>query len=184
MIARRLAWGMVLGLGTSPAWAQGEALPISREDISERAHAMVELGLGGLSLPYKQLCLPTEIKCANSDYTLLGSLRYALRWSPKFAAGAGVSLGFRPLEDEANIRGQAGVIERTHSRNYLILSSQWRYYFLRQEGFEGWVGGTGGLIVVSDRYELKDRGTAIINLRSTILATQGPMVGARGGVEW
>lgn len=184
MSGRRLAWGVALWLVASPAWAEGETPPMHREEISDRAHAMVEIGLGGLSLPYKQLCLPTEIECANSDYTLLGSLRYALRWSPKFAAGAGVSLGFRPLVDEANIGGQAGVIERTHSRNYLLLSGHWRYYLVRQEGFEGWVGATGGLIVVSDRYELKDKGTAIINPRSTILATQGPMVGAGAGVEW
>lgn len=155
-----------------------------RDEITERAHAMVEIGVGGLSLPYKKFCLPTEIQCANSDYTLLGSLRYALRWSPRFAAGAGVSLGFRPLSDNADINSPEGTIKRIHSRNYLLLSGIWRYYFLQKSGFETWAGVTGGLIVVSDRYELEDKGTAIINPRNTTLASQGPMIGIGGGIEW
>ena len=176
----------VLGvlLWSGAARAQGEPPRVQRAEISERPHAMVEIGLGALSLPYKQLCIPTESRCVDSDYTLLGSLRYALRWSPRFAIGAGVSLGFRPLSDNADISGPSGTIERTHSRNYLIMSGLLRYYPVQRDGFEGWVGATGGLIVVSDRYELEDKGTAIINPRSTTLATQGPMVGLGGGVDW
>ena len=178
------AWGVAALLVAPAAQAQDEVPPLRRDDISERPHAMVEIGVGGLSLPYKRLCIPTESKCVDSDYTLLGSLRYSLRWTPRFSFGAGVSLGFRPIVDSANVQSPDGVIERDHSRNYLILSALWRYYPIRQDGFEAWVGATGGLIVVSDRYALKDKGTAIINPRSTTLATEGPMVGLGGGVEW
>lgn len=155
-----------------------------RDSITERAHAMVEIGIGGLSLPYKKFCLPTEYRCASSDYTLLGSLRYSLRWSPSFAVGAGISLGFRPLSDNADIQSSEGVIPRVHSRNYLLLSSTFRYYFFEQDGLEVWAGATGGLIVVSDRYELQNKGTAIINPRNTTLASQGPMIGLGLGLDW
>lgn len=164
--------------------ADSETPPLHRDAIIDRAHAMVEVGLGGMSLPYKQLCIPTQNRCATSDFTLLGSLRYMLRPSPRFSFGAGVALGFRPISDDADIVTPNGTIQRVHSRNYLILSGQGRYFFARRDGFEAWVGASGGLIVVSDRYELEDKGTAIINPRSTTLATQGPMVGFAAGADW
>jgi hypothetical protein len=179
----RLLAALVL-LGSSEARAQSATVPVQRAEISARPHAFVDIGIGGLSLPYKQLCLPTESRCARSDYTLLGSLRYALRFSTRWAFGAGVSLGFRPISDEATVESPRGNIERIHSRNYLLMGGLLRYYALRQEGFEAWVGSNAGIIVVSDRYELKDKGTAIINPRSTTLATQGPMVGLGAGLDW
>ena len=167
-----------------PALPPGATSPIARDSLVDHSYAMVEVGMGALSLPYKKLCIPTQNKCATADFTLLGSLRYSLRWSPHFAAGAGVSLGVRPISDEADLAAPGAPIQRVHSRNYLIISGQLRYYVTQRDGFEVWGGGSGGLIVVSDRYELEDKGTAIINPHSTTLSTQGPMVGLAAGAAW
>ena len=130
---------------TSAHVTTGEALPLSspNDEIGVRAHAQVEIGLGALSLPAKQLCLPTQRKCADADYTLLASLRYLLRWSPQFAAGVGVSIGFRPVSDDASMASPEGTIERDHSRNYMMLMGLWRYHFIRRQAFEMWAGAAG-----------------------------------------
>lgn len=171
---------------TSAHVTTGEALPISspHEEVGQRPHAQVEIGLGALSLPAKQLCLPTQNKCADADFTLLGSLRYLLRWSPEFAAGVGVSIGFRPVSDDASLASSEGTIGRDHSRNYMMLTGIWRYHFVRRQSFEMWFGAAGGLIVVRDAYELRDKGTAIINPRSTTISTSGPMAAVSLGADW
>ncbi len=168
---------------TRPAVTQA---PLIGEDENNqhRPHAQVEIGVGALSLPYKQLCLPTQNKCASADYTLLGSLRYILRWDHRFAAGVNVSIGFRPISDDASQNSPDGKIERDHSRNYFMLTGVWRYYFVRRQGFEMWAGVAGGLIVISDQYVLRDPGTAIINPRSTTIATTGPMGAVALGADW
>jgi hypothetical protein len=149
----------------------------------ERTHSLVEVGIGALSVPAQQFCIPTQ-GCSQGDLTLLGSLKYLVRWKGRFAAGAGVSLGFKPLSDDASISTPNGSIERTHSRNYFILGGLARYYPVTTPQYNVWVGGSGGLVIVADIYDIKDKGTAFINPHSTTVPTQGAMVGVALGGDW
>lgn len=144
---------------------------------------MVEIGIGALSLPRANICILAQ-GCAKSDLTLLGSLRYLVRWNRKFAAGAGVSLGFRPVTDRADIVTDAGTIGRSHSRNYYMLTGMGRYYPLSSDSFDFWVGGSAGLIIIADFYDLDTHETVVVNPRSTTIATQGPMLGVSIGGDW
>jgi hypothetical protein len=149
----------------------------------DHSYSLLELGLGALSLPKKQLCLPTQNRCATADLTLLGSLRFLVRWNDRFALGAGASLGFRPVTDEASINASSGLIERTHTRNYFMLGGTGRYYLITGD-FSLWAGAGAGLIVVADHYTLNDSGTAIINPRGVTLRSEGWMIGASLGADW
>ena len=149
----------------------------------DHTYSLLELGVGALSLPKKQLCIPTQNRCSTADLTLLGSLRFLVRWNERFALGAGASLGFRPVTDEASIDSSSGTIERTHTRNYFMLGGTGRYYLINGD-FNLWVGVGAGLIVVADHYNITDTGTAIINPRGTTLRSEGWMVGASLGADW
>jgi hypothetical protein len=47
-------------------------------------------------------------------------------------------------------------LERNHSRKYLTLEGMLRYYPYVAEKSEFWVGLTGGLVVLSDRFQVVD----------------------------
>jgi hypothetical protein len=149
----------------------------------DHSYSLLELGVGALSLPRKQLCIPTQNQCATADLTLLGSLRFLVRWDERFALGAGVSLGFRPVTDEASISSSTGTISRSHTRNYFMLGGLGRYYIISGD-FNLWAGAGAGIIVVADHYNLTDSGTAIINPRGVTLGSEGWMVGASLGADW
>ena len=63
---------------------------------------------------------------------------------------AGLLLGLIPTTD-APRRDPEG-IQRDHSRRYLTLEGMLRYYPYVGEKFELWLGVTGGLVVLSDRF--------------------------------
>lgn len=117
-----------------------------------RPTGMIEAGFGWLTLPGANVCSQAGCKAGDTSFELDAWQLY--RQNTRFAFGAGLLLGLIPTTD-APRRDPEG-IERSHGRKYLTIEATLRYYPYVGEIFESYVGVTGGLVVLSDRFEVAD----------------------------
>ncbi len=117
-----------------------------------RPTGMAEAGFGWLTLPGADVCSQAGCKAGDTSFELDAWQLY--RQNLRLAFGAGLLLGLIPTTD-APRRDPQG-IQRDHSRKYMTLEGMLRYYPYVGERFEIWVGLTGGLVVVSDRFKIID----------------------------
>jgi hypothetical protein len=157
--ARRVA--LLLAIATpllsAPAAAAGapdlgEPRVISGFRALNRPTGMAEAGFGWLTLPGADVCSQTGCTSGDTSFELDAWQLY--RQNLRLAFGAGLLLGLIPTTD-APRRDPEG-IERDHSRRYLTLEGMLRYYPYVGEKFELWLGLTGGLVVLSDRFVVVD----------------------------
>ncbi len=76
-------------------------------------------------------------------------------------------------------------MQRDHSRRYFTVEGMLRYYPYVGETVEWWVGGTGGLVVVSDRFVVKEDqedDRALLGPRGVTVRTEGGTIGIAGGL--
>jgi hypothetical protein len=118
-----------------------------------RPTGIAEAGFGWLTLPGANVCSSAGCKAGDTSFELDAWQLY--RQNLRLAFGAGFLLALIPTTD-APQRESAGGIKRDHSRKYLTLEGMLRYYPYVGERFEIWVGLTGGLVVVSDRFVVDD----------------------------
>ena len=149
-----LAVASVLGASHARADTPDESEPrvISGFHALERPTGIAEAGFGWLTLPGADVCSPAGCKAGDTSFELDGWQLY--RQNLRLAFGAGLLLGLIPTTD-APPRDPEG-IKRDHSRKYLTLEGMLRYYPYVAQKFELWVGLTGGLVVVSDRFVVDD----------------------------
>jgi hypothetical protein len=118
----------------------------------DRPTGMAEAGFGWLTLPGAEVCSPAGCKAGDTSFELDAWQLY--RQNLRLAFGAGLMLALIPTTD-APPRNSDG-IERDHSRKYLTLEGTLRYYPYVGQTWEVWLGLTGGLVVVSDRFVVDD----------------------------
>ncbi len=118
----------------------------------DRPTGMAEAGFGWLTLPGADVCSPAGCKAGDTSFELDAWQLY--RQNLRLAFGAGLMLALIPTTD-APRRDSEG-IERDHSRKYLTLEGTLRYYPYVGQTWEIWLGLTGGLVVVSDRFVVDD----------------------------
>ncbi len=118
----------------------------------DRPTGIAEAGFGWLTLPGADVCSPAGCKAGDTSFELDAWQLY--RQNLRLAFGAGLMLGLIPTTD-APRRDSEG-IERDHSRSYLTMEGMLRYYPYVGEKFELWLGLTGGLAVLSDRFKVID----------------------------
>jgi hypothetical protein len=118
----------------------------------DRPTGIAEAGFGWLTLPGADVCSQSACKAGDTSFELDGWQLY--RQNLRLAFGAGLLLGLIPTTD-APRRDPVG-IERNHTRKYLTLEGMLRYYAYVGETSEFWVGLTGGLVVLSDRFQVVD----------------------------
>lgn len=124
------------------------------ENLSARPHGVAELRLGWLTLPGAQVCTRRrEDPCRKGDSSPEIEVWQLYRASSAASIGAGVTLGLIPTNDAFGNR--LDEVEREHSRSYFSIDGIARYYPWVGPSSEYWVGLTGGLVVVSDRYTAK-----------------------------
>jgi hypothetical protein len=146
-----------------------------------RPVGMAEANVAILTLPGAEVCVERSAGCKQGDvvFALEGWEFY--RWSPRWAFGAGVMLGLLPT---ARPRQPPEAIPRDHTRSYLTFEGMLRYYPYVGEDFEAWVGPFGGLVVVSDRFQVID-GTddrALLGARGVTVRTEGGSFGLGAGM--
>jgi hypothetical protein len=144
-----------------------------------RPVGMAEANLNVLTLPGAEVCGSAGCKRGDVVFALEGWEFY--RWSPNWAFGAGVMLGLLPT---ARPRQPPEVVPRDHTRGYLTFEGMLRYYPYVGERFEAWIGPFGGLVVVNDRFQVRDVNDerALLGTRGVTVRTEGGSVGLGAGV--
>lgn len=137
----------------------------------DRPTGIAEVGFGWLTLPGAEVC---ATGCATGDTSLQLDVWQLFRGSKRFALGAGILLALIPTN--------AGP-EVDHDRRYMTIEGTARYYPYVGENVEWWVGVTGGLVVVSDRFFVSDDPSdrALLGPRGQTLRTEGGSLGLAGG---
>lgn len=181
---------VALVLAGRPALAAGEThagdvQPTTWEESSQ-VHTMAELSAGLIAAPRASICSPTEVSCFRSESTLLLTFRQLIQFSRRFALGASIAWGIRPLNDTVSQQSDAGTIARTHKRNYFDLGPVLRGYPYLGDHVSVWLGGGFGLIIVDDAYTPKDDGTSavVVGPTATTVRTEGLSLAGGVGVEY
>jgi hypothetical protein len=170
------------GLLSAPAQAAGpesEPRVISGFRALDRPTGIAEAGFGWLTLPGAEVCSQGGCKAGDTSFELDGWQLY--RQNLRLAFGAGLLLGLIPTTDAPSSDPMG--IERNHSRKYLTLEGMLRYYPYVAEKSEFWVGLTGGLVVLSDRFQVVDvYDKPLIGPSGVTIRTEGGTLGiALGG---
>jgi hypothetical protein len=142
---------------------------------------IAEAGVGWLTLPGADVCIERRTGCSKGDTSLALDLWQLYRQSSRFALGAGILLALIPTTD-APKQDPEGV-ERDHTRRYFTVEGMLRYYPYVGDTVEWWVGATGGLVVVSDRFVVADAedDRALLGPRGVTVRTEGGTIGLAGG---
>lgn len=151
----------------------------------DRLTGMAEFGLGWLVLPGAEVCVEASISgCSRGDSSLGLEAWQIFRANRSFAAGAGLLLGLTPTT--APPREDPPGVSRDHARRYFTVEATGRYYAFTAPTFEAWAGLSGGLVVVSDRFE-STRGQsdkALVGPRGVTIRTEGYTVGVAAGAAY
>jgi hypothetical protein len=142
----------------------------------DRPTGMAEAGFGWLTLPGADVC--SQAGCSAGDTSFELDAWQLYRQNLRFAFGAGLMFALIPTTDAP--RSDPPGIERDHSRKYLTIEGTVRYYPYVGERFEVWLGLTGGLVIVSDRFETIDQydDKPLIGPPGVIIRTEGYTLGA------
>ena len=96
---------------------------------------------------------------------------------------------FAPNPYERPNYGGASGLSRTHSRSYLFLGGEARYFPFRWGWFEGWIGMTAGALIIADRFTTKSRterarSAPILGTTTVTVSTEGFAVGIQAGADY
>lgn len=137
----------------------------------ERPTGIAEAGFGWLTLPGAEVCV---VECSRGDTSFELDVWQLYRQNRRFALGAGIMLALIPTNDGSGAN---------HNRRYMTVEGTARYYPYVGDNVEWWVGVTGGLVVVSDSYEVarppSDR--ALLGPTGDTIRTEGGSIGIAGG---
>ena len=175
---------------TSSGGPPRESLPTTLT-LFDRPHTIAELELGLLTLPTAPISpaqsggnVPFAQKIFTGDAAAELGLHLLYRATRDFAVGAGASFGPNPSTDSQYVSG-AGSLVRTHSRSYLFMGGEARYYALRAKWFEGFVGLNGGAIIVGDRFQTSGAPVAgVLGTREVTVRTEGFAFGVQAGADY
>lgn len=120
----------------------------------------------------------------SGDATLETGVHILYRANGDWAIGAGALFAPRPTSD-SNYGGASG-LHRTHSRSYLELGGEVRYYPFRSRWLEAWFGLTAGAVVVGDRYtnDSAPQEPSLLGNNQTTVSTEGFGLGAQLGADY
>lgn len=144
----------------------------------DRPTGMVEAGFGWLTLPGAAVC--SQAGCKEGDTSFVVDAWQLYRQNLRLAFGAGLLFGLIPTTDAP--RGDPQGVQRNHSRRYLTLEGTLRYYPYVGESVELWLGLTGGLAVVSDRFEVESsEDKSLVGSSGVTIRTEGGTLGLAVG---
>ncbi|MEP7053305.1 MAG: hypothetical protein ABJB12_23280 [Pseudomonadota bacterium] len=200
--AMRWPWGLCAAFGllfcALPAGAQNlPGHPKTAETYDDprlargfaalsRSVGIAEVAVGWLTLPGAAVCSErsTGSGCRKGDTSFDLELWEVYRFDRRLAFGAGALLGLIPTTDAP--RNDRGGVARDHARSYLTLEGTLRHYPYVGESVELWWGVSGGLAVVSDRFQVSSKNSdlALVGQRGVTIRTEGGTIGLVGGAEF
>ncbi len=175
-------------LSSRVAFAQGA--PPDHPSLLDRPHTVAELDAGILALPGAPISPSnrggaTPLGTVGSgDATLQTGLHLLFRASGEWSVGAGATFAPRPTSDY-NYGGASG-LSRTHSRSYLTMGGEGRYYPLRFRWFEGWFGLRAGAVIIGDRFSTNEGSLVppILGSKTVTVSTEGFSIGVQAGADY
>ena len=171
------------------AYADEDPPDVARR-VVDRPHTVAALEVGVLALPTAPVSqsekggdVPLLGTIGRGDATIQMGIHVLYRGGRAWAIGAGVLFAPRPTSD-TQYGGLSG-LPRTHQRSYLFVGVEARYVPVHTKIIEGWVGLSGGGVVVADRF-YTDVATTIPSLGATgvTLPSEGLALGVQLGVDW
>jgi hypothetical protein len=193
-VLARVAMIASVGMGVAagaPAYA--DDLPHEHVTLLDRSHTVAEAEAGIIALPTAPISPASRGgstplgAVGNGDATIQTGIHILYRATRDWAIGAGAIFAPRPTSDPncANCGGASG-LSRSHSRSYLFLGGEGRYYPFRTRWVEGWVGVTGGTIVVADRFTTTSAPMvpSLLGTNQVTVSSTGFAVGGQAGVDY
>jgi hypothetical protein len=174
----------------APRAALAEDPAPGHASLLDRPHTIAELELGIIALPDAAISPANEGGATpigtigKGDATLQTGAHLLYRATRDWAFGAGTFFAPRPTSDPNY--GGAGNLVRTHSRSYFFLGGEVRYFPVRSRWFEGWLGMTGGVVVIADRFTTEDspRVPALFGNGTQTVSTEGFALGLQAGADY
>jgi len=174
------------------AWAGAARADVpSSQNVATRPNTVAELEGGAIVLPDAPISpaqrggnLPFRI--GTGDATILTGLHLLYRGDPVWAFGAGALFAPHPTSDSEPRLGGATNLPRTHSRSYLYIGAEGRYFPLHTRYFDAWAGVTAGGIIIADRFD-NNAATpvpSILGVPEVTVSTEGYALGAQIGGNW
>jgi hypothetical protein len=151
----------------------------------DRPHGMIEGGAGILTLPGAEVCVERSTGCKQGDLSFAPETWQLFRANTSFAFGAGIVLGLIPTAHPPH-EDPPG-IERDQTRSYLTFEGTARYYPVVLTKVEWWIGITGGMVVVSDNFQVvseEQDDRALLGPRGTTIRTEGASLGFATGLAY
>lgn len=150
----------------------------------DRPHGIIEGGAGILTLPAAEVCVERSSGCKQGDLSFDAETWQLYRPTVRFAFGAGVVLGLIPTAHPPH-EDPPG-IEREQTRGYLTFEGTARYYPVVLRDIEWWLGLTGGMVVVDDRFQVvgEQDDRALLGPRGVTIRTEGGSLGLATGLAY
>jgi hypothetical protein len=164
-----------------------------RSSLLDRPHTVAQLETGILALPNAPIS-PSNAAVrggntpfggvGNGDATVEVGAHVLYRGDRDWAIGAGVIFAPRPTSDP-NYGGNSG-LQREHSRSYLFLGAEGRYFPLHTRYFDGWLGVTTGAIIVADRFTTDNAPDvpSILGNKAVTVSSEGFAIGLQAGADY
>jgi hypothetical protein len=184
----------VVGLAGVPLLgAPARADDSSHVALLDRPHTVAELEAGIIALPSAPIS-PSNRGGATplgtvgtGDATLETGVHVLYRPSREWAIGAGAMFSPFPTTDP-NYGGASG-LSRTHSRSYLFLGGEARYFAFRWRWLDGWIGMTVGGLIIADRFTTNPGPAVppvppILGTTTVTVGTEGFSAGIQAGADY
>ena len=163
---------------------------LERPSLLDRSHTVAEAEAGIIALPTAPISASnrggsTPIGAVgNGDATVEIGAHILYRADRAWAIGAGATFAPRPTSDPNY--GGAGNLERVHSRSYLFLGGEFRFFPFRSRWIEFWVGATAGTIIVADRFSNNSTPgvPSLLGTNQITVDTGGLSVGGQTGLDY
>jgi hypothetical protein len=185
-----LAAGLVAAIAIPKVAAAQETAQHEHQSLLDRPHTVLNLEAGILALPNAAISTSNQGGATplgtvgSGDATLQTGLHILYRATGDWAIGAGALFAPRPTSD--NNYGGASGLSRSHSRDYLTLGGEARYFPLRSRWLEGWFGLTAGAVIIGDRYTNNSAKPVqpILGNNTNTVSTEGFAVGVEMGADY
>jgi len=172
---------------SSPRAAADES---SGQALLFRSHTVAEVEGGILALPTAPISAANRGgstplgTVGNGDATLMTGVHVLYRATTEWALGAGATFAPLPTSDP-NAGGTSG-LSRSHSRSYLTLGGEGRYFPIQTRWLQGWIGANVGGVIVGDRFTTNG-GVAVPSLigdPTVTVSTEGFSLGVQTGIDY
>ena len=192
MLTRRRLSALASALGMLAWGGLAYADAPSSMNVLTRPHTIAEAEAGAIILPNAPISAAQRggnvpfLQLGKGDATIMTGLHVLFRASPLWAIGAGALFAPHPTSDTEYGLGGATNLPRTHSRSYLYIGAEGRYFPIHTRYFDVWGGVTAGGIIIADRF---DNNAAvpvpsILGVPQATVSTEGYALGAQLGANW